>query len=99
VSSIGNNLPGDFNFNGIVDAADYTFWRASVGAMGPHPADGDGNGVVDENDYGIWRANFGKTAPTPATGSALSGVPEPGSALLGCAIAVWAYLVRRRRCS
>ena len=22
-----NNLPGDFNFNGVVDAADYSVWR------------------------------------------------------------------------
>jgi hypothetical protein len=44
-------VPGDYNGNGIVDAADYTVWRDSLGQTGTGlAADGDGNGVVDQAD-------------------------------------------------
>src|SRR5262249_14859890 len=35
---------GDYNGDGVVDAADYTFWRDRVGSTDLR-ADGDGNGV------------------------------------------------------
>jgi autotransporter-associated beta strand protein len=89
------NLPGDFNFNGVVDAADYSIWRNSVGATGASPADGDGNGIVDNEDYAIWRANFGKTAPPPGSASALGTIPEPNALVLSCLAA--AMLLARRR--
>ncbi len=97
VDAAVNHLPGDFNFNGVVDAADYSLWRNEFGATGSNPADADGNGIVDNGDYAIWRANFGKTAPPPASGSALSGVPEPSSFILSCFAAMAAYFAHRRR--
>jgi autotransporter-associated beta strand protein len=97
VDAAVNNLPGDFNFNGVVDAADYSLWRAAFGATGSNPADADGNGMVDNDDYAIWRANFGKTAPPPAVGSALGGVPEPSAFMLACLAAVAELLSRKRR--
>jgi T5SS/PEP-CTERM-associated repeat protein/probable HAF family extracellular repeat protein len=67
VVSIG--LPGDYNQNGVVDAADYVVWRRSVGQAGAGlAADGDGNKRIDSGDYSIWRAHFGQT-----TGSAAGG--------------------------
>ena len=96
VDAAVNHLPGDFNFNGVVDAADYSLWRNEFGATGSNPADADGNGIVDNGDYAIWRANFGKTAPPPASGSALSGVPEPSSFILSCFAAMAAYFAHRR---
>jgi hypothetical protein len=74
-------LPGDFNLNGVVDAADYALWRHSFGATGSNPADADGNGTVDNDDYAIWRANFGRTISASATGSTV-GVPEPATAFI-----------------
>ncbi|MDA8746239.1 dockerin type I domain-containing protein, partial [Rubripirellula amarantea] len=57
-------LEGDFNDNGVVDAADYTVWRDNLGAtVTPYTgADADGDGQVDANDYQLWKANFGATA-------------------------------------
>jgi len=54
---------GDYNRNGIVDAADYTVWRNNLGMTPATFADGDGsgNGVVDGADYTIWKQNFGAT--------------------------------------
>lgn len=40
-------VPGDFNVDGIVDAADYSFWRDQLGS------------VYTADDYGAWRTNFG----------------------------------------
>lgn len=55
-------LRGDHNFDGVVDAADYTVWRDGLGATHT-PADADD-----------WIANYGAVADPPA--SALQ-VPEP----------------------
>ena len=65
VESQANPLPGDYNFNGVVDAADYSVWRDTVGSTNDLRADGSGaaagvpDGVVDELDYDFWKANFG----------------------------------------
>jgi hypothetical protein len=58
----GPALLGDYNQNGVVDAADYVVWRKSLGANVPAflGADGNGNGTVDEPDYIVWNANFGR---------------------------------------
>ena len=71
-------LLGDYNENGIVDAADYTLYRDTLGnSVTPFSgADGDGDGVIGAGDYNVWVANFGSSA---ATGLA---VPEPSGFLL-----------------
>ena len=56
-----NPLPGDYNFNGTVDAADYSVWRDTLGSTTDLRADGSGNGLVDEDDYTVWKTNFGHT--------------------------------------
>lgn len=76
------DLPGDFNFDGSVDAADYVVWRKNPSAFGGDPA-----------GYNTWRSNFGRTF-----GSGLAAgenpVPEPsGLALLTLAVPA---LLRRR---
>ncbi len=59
------SLPGDYNGDGSVDAADYILWRKTLGSTVPHysGADGSGNGVVGSEDYGVWTENLGATAP------------------------------------
>jgi glucose/arabinose dehydrogenase len=57
-------LPGDYNGNSEVDAADYVAWRNTLGQNVTTPfsgADGDGDRRIDQGDYDVWRANFGRT--------------------------------------
>jgi hypothetical protein len=56
-----NLRQGDYNGNGVVDAADYVVWRDNLGSTESHfyQGDGSGDGVVDNADYGLWVANFG----------------------------------------
>lgn len=60
---------GDYNDNGVVDAADYTIWRDNFGSSVSLPNDPT-PGSVDQGDYDVWRSNFGGTeAPvTPGPG-------------------------------
>jgi hypothetical protein len=78
---VRNLLPGDFNHDGSVDAADYVIWRKSAGQGVTYfsRADGNGSGVVDAADYAIWRSQFGATAS--ATVASLT-IPEAATAWL-----------------
>jgi hypothetical protein len=75
----GAFLFGDYNHNGIVDAADYTVWRDSLGSTVKLDADGNVNHMIDASDYDVWKANFG----TSGSGAGdLASVPEPASIVL-----------------
>ena len=50
---------GDYNFDGIVNAADYTVWRDTLGSTTDLRADGDHDLVVDGGDYDTWLSKFG----------------------------------------
>jgi hypothetical protein len=70
---------GDYNSDGVVDAADYTVWRDTLGQDGPNlAADGDGNEVVDAEDYAVWKTNFGQGGSAGAQMQPTS-VPEPAA--------------------
>ncbi|MEM8864936.1 MAG: hypothetical protein AAGF31_05255, partial [Planctomycetota bacterium] len=78
-------LPGDYNFDGTVNAADYTVWRDSLKT----------GAVV--GSYAGWKANFGSTASGQLTQSVTTaGVPEP-AAVLVCCVAMLALISQRRR--
>jgi hypothetical protein len=73
-------LAGDYNADGVVDAADYVTWRNMDGqSVTPGTAaDGDRNGLVDASDYAVWRNHFGQAVG--GMGSALAAaVPEVGT--------------------
>ena len=65
-------LPGDYNLDGSVDAADYTFWRDALGvSFTPYVfADGNGDGIVGPEDRDVWVDNFGSTLPAIAFATA-----------------------------
>ncbi|QDT68947.1 hypothetical protein MalM25_18730 [Planctomycetes bacterium MalM25] len=71
-------LNGDYNGDGIVNAADYTVWRDNNGTNNVLPND-QTPGVVDASDYTDWADNYGATNLSPASAAA---VPEPTACLL-----------------
>jgi len=91
-------VPGDYNNNGVVDAADYVLWRKSVGQTGAGlAADGNGDNVVNNDDFDYWRARFGNTSGAGAGLGDGSAVPEPTSGALSVALLALAGLVSGRR--
>lgn len=87
--NVPSAIPGDFNGDLVVDAADYTVWRDNEGAANDDAllGAGDGNPGVDAGDYNLWKANYGLQVGSTASASALGVVvPEPTSCLL-CVVA------------
>lgn len=81
-------IQGDYNFDGHVDAADYSLWRDSLGQVGAGlAADGNGDGRIDAGDLGVWNSNFGQSIAGGA--ASLAAVPEPASLAL-----LWLMLLR-----
>jgi hypothetical protein len=74
-------VPGDYNDDGTVDAADYADWRKHNGTATTLPND-DTPGNVGADDYTRWMANFGNTAGSGAAAGGAGAVPEPASSLL-----------------
>jgi hypothetical protein len=58
-------LPGDFNFDGAVNAADYVMWRK--GLAGP------------PTNYDLWVSNFGRTNQCGSMAACGWAVPEPAA--------------------
>jgi hypothetical protein len=69
VESQPNPLPCDYNFDGIVDTADYTVYRDALGSTTDLRADGNGNGRVDQTDCDLWKTHFGQTLSGSGVGS------------------------------
>jgi hypothetical protein len=88
-------LTGDFNADGIVNAADYTIWRDLDGTSTTPFGTGDANGdqLVDAADYALWRANFGVTPPAASLGN--GSVPEPTSSILATGLLATLLVLRR----
>ncbi|MEO0965520.1 MAG: dockerin type I domain-containing protein [Planctomycetota bacterium] len=95
-------LEGDYNGDGVVDGADYTFWANRFGGTTADDllADGNGDGVVDGADYTFWANRFGNTASlTLAEVAELyspTAVPEPAALAMLAAAGLIAGTRRRR---
>jgi hypothetical protein len=68
VADLTTDLAGDYNFNGVVDGADYVVWRKSDGTA---------------SAYATWRENFGVTAAS-GSGTSLVPEPCPLLLAIGC---------------
>jgi hypothetical protein len=75
-------VPGDFDGNLVVDAADYTVWRHNLG------------GKYDADDYLIWRNAYGWTAHS---GALSPPVPEPPTALTLIGLVASIMMARSRK--
>jgi hypothetical protein len=80
-----DRLPhGDFNHNGVVDAADYVVWQKSGGT------------TYQGGDFDWWRSNFGKTAAGTGSDAIIVEVPEPSVAVLIVGSMLFGFGARRR---
>lgn len=79
-------LPGDYNADHVVDAADFVVWRDNLGAANEVALNGNGDGMngVDEGDYTRWKTNFGAAIGAGASSgvASLAEVPEPATWVL-----------------
>jgi endonuclease/exonuclease/phosphatase family metal-dependent hydrolase len=77
-------IPGDYDRNGVVDAADIATWRRNFGSVTTPYSDGNGNGIVDAADYVLARKNFA----VGIGACSQNVVPEPQGAmsLLTCVV-------------
>jgi hypothetical protein len=99
VGAFGVPVPnyGDYNNNGIVDAADYSAFRKYLDSP-----DETSNIILNDlspgwvmaEDYGVWRDNFGTSS---AGGANSSAVPEPSGCVVSMLLGALYYL-RRKRC-
>jgi hypothetical protein len=92
ITLVPATVPGDYNQNGTVDAADYVQWR-NGGPLQNDPTPG-----VQPEDYTVWRANFGRTAGSGAAvaTTGVTSVPEPAAFVLAL-LAIAASLLRTHR--
>jgi hypothetical protein len=96
---VGGSLDGDFNEDGVVDAADYTVWRNNLDIL------------YDADDYQLWKDNYGETgggngsvittgvvqyAAISLSAASAFAVPEPSSGLL-VVIAALGFVALERR--
>ncbi len=88
-------LQGDFNGDGMVDAADYVLWRNNVGQdESVLNGAGDNSGTVDGGDYTLWKERFGFSSFGSPDHTA--EVPEPASWLLAGAAMLLLWERRRK---
>jgi T5SS/PEP-CTERM-associated repeat protein len=88
VNPVGNT--GDYNDDGVVDAADYVVWRKFNNTSTTLPNDPSA-GSVNDGDYNNWRENFGHAG---GAGGA-NAVPEP-DVPIACVFALFAFVTSRR---
>ena len=75
---------GDYNNDGVVDAADYVVWRKTLNQSATpagNGADGNQSGTIDDGDFTHWRERYGNVVPSSGTGAS-SPIPEPTAAAL-----------------
>ncbi|WP_350214082.1 hypothetical protein [Botrimarina sp.] len=88
----GPPVPGDFNEDGLVNAADYTVWRDNLGSETALPNDNDLGTPVGQQHYDLWAGAYGGDS-----GAAATAAPEPTTVGLCLAPFAIAALSHKRR--
>jgi hypothetical protein len=88
------DVPGDYNDNGAVDAADYVLWRTGDNNLSNEVAT---IGTNTPQDYTEWRVRFGNPAASATT--LANAVPEPASGALFLLILAMLHFARVRYAS
>lgn len=94
ITNLKHTLPGDANFDRVVDGSDFGIWNANKFSLAADWCRGDfnGDGAIDGSDFGIWNANKFRAAL----------VPEPVAgcwSLSGIAVVMWSSFRAKRRAS
>lgn len=100
VDPIDLTLPGDYNADGFVDAADYSVWRDNLGAPNGTLPNDPNSTVIGVDQYSTWKSNFGTTFES-AFPSMSQAVPEPNTLflLIGTMALGLSQQVSRVRCA
>jgi T5SS/PEP-CTERM-associated repeat protein len=94
LSVASTGVPGDYNTNGVVDAADYVVWRKANNSNITLPNDST-PGSVNSSDYTVWRSHFGQTTGSGTDSISNATIPEPETLFLFI-IGVWSTCILRR---
>ena len=87
-------VDGDYNDDGVVDAADYVVWRKlTPNASSGLPAHDATPTTVGSDDYDTWVENFGDSESGAGNNAP---VPEPTTCLSLLIAAAFAAIARRR---
>jgi hypothetical protein len=70
-------VPGDYNNDSTVNAADYTVWRNGGPLL--NEVAGVTPGQTTPEDYDAWRVRFGNTSGAGAGSALVAAVPEPST--------------------
>jgi hypothetical protein len=91
-------VPGDYNNDGVVNAADYTVWRDNLNASFQlqNEVAGVTPGQVTVEDYNEWKSRFGNGNAGGGAQLTNGAVPEPSTCLLVVCVAGIMGLVSRR---
>jgi hypothetical protein len=94
--TVGSGIPGDFNEDHKIDAADYVTWRKGM-VSSEEAGAGQGSSVsaLTSADYGLWRKHFGTVGGSSLTDNAHSTVPEPLTPALLFTVSLWLFRCRR----
>jgi hypothetical protein len=81
-NEVPSNVDGDYNRDGIVDAADFVLWRDTLGKSGNAlSADGNRDKTIGEADRALWHSQFGQESEQDEESGA-QAIPEPAAAAL-----------------